>query len=106
MANDITKLVGVAIPVASVVLLASVIMGVKRVFAPGELVASGERKVGVNDTLYEWQVVGSIPGSEFPLTGQAKMAGLGTWNAETIVAMGPDKDTAVGNVIAYLSALA
>lgn len=107
MANELAKLLAVAVPAGAVLLLATVVLGGKgKVVAPGEVVASGERKAGEAQSLYEWRVVGSAPNSEFPLTGQAKLAGFGDWDLNSIVAMGPDKAATLNSVLGYLASLA
>ena len=73
-------------------------------YAPGELVASGERKAG-NGQLFEWRVVGSVPGQEYKLTGQAKQAGFGSWNVESTVAMGNTSGETQTNLFAFLDAM-
>ena len=73
-------------------------------YAPGELVASGERKAG-NGVLYEWRVVGSVPGQEYKLTGQTKQAGFGQWTVESTVAMGNTSGATQENIFAFLNAI-
>ncbi len=106
--NELAKMFGVAVPLAAVALLVKVVAdgSQAKTYAPGEVVASGERKVGVNEMVYEWRVVGSSPGQADPLTGQAKAAGFGSWDVESIVAMGADKGTTMANIFSYLDGLA
>ena len=105
--NELAKIFGVLVPLGAVALLATVVLGANgKPVAPGEVVASGERKAGEAQSLYEWRVVGSSVGAQFPLTGQAKLAGFGDWDLNSIVAMGPDKAATLNSVLGFLAGLA
>lgn len=106
--NEFAKIFAVAVPLAAVVLLAKTVSaGGNNTYAPGELVASGEKKAG-NGQLFEWRIVGSAPGysTAEALTGQAKLAGFGSWDVESVVAFGANPGQAQTNIYTYLSGLA
>jgi len=103
--KETAAIVGGLLAVGSLGLLAAVMAEGKKNYAPGQVVASGEKRAGSNNMLYEWQIVGSVPGDEFPLVGRAKLAGFGEWNAETILAKGPDLELTQQNLFEALATL-
>jgi hypothetical protein len=72
---------------------------------PGDILLQGEQQGG-DGQLYQWRVIKSFPGAEFPFTGMAKLAGFGEWIADTIVAMGPNEGQTQTLISEYLAGLA
>ena len=104
--NEFAKIFAVAVPLAAVVLLAKTV-GANKSYAPGEVVASGEKKAG-NGQLFEWRIIGSAPGysTAEALTGQAKLAGFGSWYVDSVVAFGAIAGSTQTNIYSYLAGLA
>jgi hypothetical protein len=90
--------------------LASVGMLVATVAKANDKVAGTVEREGTavagNGQSYQWRVVVSVQGATDPYTGQAKHAGFGTWDANTIVAMGTTPGEVQGLIEDHLAGLA
>ena len=59
--------------------------------------------VGATDGIdYEWRVINSEEGAEFPFAAQSRQKGVDTWTVEHIVAFGPTAKDAKANLMAWL----
>lgn len=106
--KETANIVFLMLGIGSVGLLASVMAkqaGGGTGLKPGDVMAQGEEVAG-NGQQFQWRVISSYPGADHPHTGQAKLAGFGQWDADTIVAMAPSLEGTQGLVLEYLSALA
>jgi hypothetical protein len=107
---DTSKLILGLLVVGSVGLLAATVAGQEAKASgdgakPGDVISSGTAQ-GNDGNEYQWRVIRSFPGAEQPFSGQAKVAGFGTFDASTTVAMADNAGAARDGILEYLSGLA
>ena len=69
----------------------------------GSVVQTG-KATGITDGLeYQWRIIRSEEGAEFPFAAQARTAGTEGWTVEQIVAWGPTSGEAKANLMEWLS---
>ena len=88
MANIFKALIPVGLIIGAVFGLSKMGGGAK----PGEPVMIGSKTGVTNEKAYEWRVIHSEEGAEFPFAAQVREAGFGDWTIESIVAWGNTAD--------------
>lgn len=69
----------------------------------GSVVQTG-KATGITDGLeYQWRIIRSEDGAEFPFAAQARTVGTEGWTVEQIVAWGPTSGEAKANLMEWLA---
>jgi len=108
MAMDQTsKIILGALVVGSVGLLAATLAGQSDGSGAkaGDIINEGAQ-AGADGKDYQWRVIKSFPGTEQPFTAMVKLAGFGSFDQNSIVAMGETAEQARNGALEYLAQLA
>lgn len=71
---------------------------------PGDIERQGEAE-SADGQQYQWRIIKSFPGAQGDYTAQAKLAGFGTFDADTNVAMGDDAAELQDMVLSHIANL-